>query len=164
MIRHRVTEEPGVWRLVHETEPRRKITLHVFEAPGMRERTIEIIADGGVRIDGKVIMSALTPRERAPRSPKPVDALMADIAQVAQEVADVSGVTVDEMRGPVTIQRVSRARKVAMFLSQRRLAITHADVGKFFNRERSVVSTGIADVERQIETPDTGRLTRLVTK
>jgi hypothetical protein len=155
MIRTRTTEDPGLWRIVHDlapddaASPRGKLTLEVFEGPGVRARTIEIISDGAIRIDGKVIMSALTPRLRKKYGAGPRDVLMGDIQIVAQEVADASGVTVEEMRGPERVPRIVEARKVAMFLTERRLGITHDDVGKFFNRERSTVSIFVAEVARQ---------------
>jgi hypothetical protein len=154
--RYRTTEDPGLWRLIHESEPIRRLTLEVFEAPGVRARTIEIVADGEIRIDGKPIMSALAPRlrkgyEKSKRhTSRAVDALWVEIHAVAQEVADASGVSVTRMRGKKSTQRINQARKVAMFLAERRLGLVHADVGKFFNRERSVVTSGIADVLAQL--------------
>lgn len=156
MNRSRTTEDPGLWRLIYESEPSRRLTLEVFEGPGVRARTIEIIADGAIRIDGKAIMSAVVPRlrksyEKRKRHTTPiVDALWRDIHAIAQEVAEASGVDVTEMRGRSKKTRIVEARKVASFLTERRLGLTHADVGKFFGRERSVISDFIADVVRQI--------------
>ena len=93
MIRTRTTIEPGVWRLVHDTEPNRRITLEIFEGPGMRARTIAIVGDGGILIDGDVVMSALAPRGRIVKD-VPRNLVVEGLQLIAAEGSeDASGVT-----------------------------------------------------------------------
>lgn len=137
-----------MWRLTQELAPHRVLTLEVFDSPGVRARTIRIVADGAVQIDDKVIMSALTaPLQK--RAFKVPTQFMEDIRAVVKEVADASGVTVEEMQGKSRHFRVSNARKVAIFVAMHRLGITYGDLGKFFNRSWEVMRNHIADVTEQ---------------
>lgn len=152
MRRQRISEEPGLWRLTHDVDDARSsFTLNIFPSPGIAARTIKIVANGAVLVDGKPVMSANTPPvRRPPRTPR-VDVTQEEIRLVAQEVSEVTGVRVQAMQGPLRKARINRARKVAMFLASRRLAgATHEEIGSFFGRSRSTTTNLISQVEEQV--------------
>lgn len=153
ITKRRTTEEPGVWRLVHDTEPNRRITLEIFEGPGMRARTISIVGDGGILIDGDVVMSALAPRGRVAKS-LDRNAVAEGLHLIAQEVEDASGVTIAELRGRSRHPGVCAARKVAIFLAVHRMLASQKEIGAFFKRDRSLIPGWVDEIAAQITTAE----------
>ncbi len=70
------------------------------------------------------------------------------IIEAALYVSRITGVSVEDIRGPKQSRKVARARHAAMFLAYRDLDVSTTQIGRVFNRDHTSVVYAIDSVKR----------------
>lgn len=103
--------------------------------------------------------------ETLPRSDQPIRAGLPDAARpdalrslIEAAVSVVFAIDIARLRSESRGRaRVAQARQVAMYLSHCAFGLTHTDVGRVFNRDRTTVAHACALVEDRRDDPDFDR-------
>lgn len=69
---------------------------------------------------------------------------------LAEEVANKTGITLAQMRGPSRTRFVVRARHLFMFKANQ-AGVSYTNIGNYLNRDHTTVWHGIKQVKRSIE-------------
>lgn len=74
--------------------------------------------------------------------------------KIVHAVADVYGITFDDIVGKSQSQECSIARQMAMFLCRKELKMPFMKIGSYFSRDHSTVMSSVRQIEKKAESQD----------